>query len=165
MRFSVRHWAQTATFREAQRTDYAFPLHRRPEGARDNRPPECGALWKMAQLGTCARATARQAAGGLRQVIPSPREVRTTTAHYHCALPLRTIVIASKHPKKGTRPVTAGAPKVICQLALTTVLRCCASPVPLRQPFCQNYPYIWSWQVRAMTSSCCSRVRSMNFTA
>ena len=38
--------------------------------------------------------------GGLRQVIPSPREVRTTTAHYHCALPLRTIVIASKHPKR-----------------------------------------------------------------
>ena len=50
-------------------------------GAQGNRPPECGALWKMAQLGKCARATARQAAGGLRQVIPSPREVRTTTAH------------------------------------------------------------------------------------
>jgi hypothetical protein len=25
--------------------------------------------------------------------------------------------------------------------------------------------YMWSWQVRAMTSSCCSRVRSMNLTA
>ena len=98
--------------------------------------------------------------GGLRQVTPSSREVRT---------PLRTTASHDRDrleaSKKGTRPVTAGAPKVICQLALTTVLRCCASPVPLRQPFCQNYPYIWSWQVRAMTSSCCSRVRSMNFTA
>ena len=33
--------------------------------ARDqNPPPGCGALWKMAQLGKCARATPRQAAGG-----------------------------------------------------------------------------------------------------
>ena len=129
-------------------------------GAQGNRPPECGALWKKAQLGKRARATARQNAGGLRQVTPSSREVctplRTTASHDRDRL---------EASKKGTRPVTAGAPKVICQLALTTVLRCCASPVPLRQPFCQNYPYIWSWQVRAMTSSCCSRVRSMNFTA
>ena len=54
-------------------------------GAQGNRPPGCGALWKMAQLGKRARATARQAAGGLRQVIPSPCEVRTTTAHYRFA--------------------------------------------------------------------------------
>ena len=33
--------------------------------ARDqNPPPGCGALWKMAQLGKCARATPRQAGGG-----------------------------------------------------------------------------------------------------
>ena len=32
-------------------------------GAQGNRPPECGALWKVAQLGKRARATARQAAG------------------------------------------------------------------------------------------------------
>ena len=55
-------------------------------GAQGNRPPECGALWKMAQLGKRARATARQnAGGGLRQVIPSPCEVRTTTVHYRFA--------------------------------------------------------------------------------
>ena len=36
--------------------------------ARDqNPPPACGALWKVAQLGKCARATPRQAAGGLRR--------------------------------------------------------------------------------------------------
>ena len=65
-------------------------------GAQGNRPPGCGALWKMAQLGKRARATARQAAGG---VAPSdPESLRG--AHYHCALPLRTIVIASKHPKR-----------------------------------------------------------------
>ena len=29
----------------------------------DNRPPGCGVPWKMAQLGKCVRATARQAAG------------------------------------------------------------------------------------------------------
>ena len=32
-------------------------------GAQGNRPPGRGALWKMAQLGKRARATARQAAG------------------------------------------------------------------------------------------------------
>ena len=96
LRLSVRCWGQTALFREAQRADCAFPSGRRPEGAQGNRPPECGALWKMAQLGKCARATARQAAG---QVAPSdPESLRG--AHYHCALPLRTIVIASKHPKR-----------------------------------------------------------------
>ena len=30
-----------------------------------NRPPACGVPWKMAQLGKCVRATARQAAGGV----------------------------------------------------------------------------------------------------
>ena len=39
-------------------------------GAQGNRPPECGALWKVAQLGKRARATARQAAG---RVAPGPR--------------------------------------------------------------------------------------------
>ena len=29
----------------------------------DNRPPGCGVPWKIAQLGKCVRATARQAAG------------------------------------------------------------------------------------------------------
>ena len=87
-------------------------------GAQGNRPPECGALWKKAQLGKRARATARQNAGGLRQVTPSSREVctplRTTASHDRDRL---------EASKKGTRPVTAGAPKVTCQLALTTALR------------------------------------------
>ena len=34
--------------------------------ARDqNPPPACGALWKVAQLGKCTRATPRQPAGGV----------------------------------------------------------------------------------------------------
>ena len=44
-----------------------FRSRRRPGGVEPNPPPACGALWKMAQLGKCARATPRQAAGGLRQ--------------------------------------------------------------------------------------------------
>ena len=94
--------AQTAPFRETQRTECTFPSRRRPEGAQGNRPPECGALWKTAQLGKCARATARQTAGGLRQVIPSPREVRTTTAHNHDRL---------EASKKGHPPCYCGCPK------------------------------------------------------
>ena len=31
-------------------------------------PPDCGALWRMPQLGKCARATTRQAAGRLARV-------------------------------------------------------------------------------------------------
>ncbi len=65
-------------------------------GAQGNRPPECGALWKMAQLGKRARATPRQDVG---RVAPSDSEF-PRGVHYHCALPLRTIVIASKHPKR-----------------------------------------------------------------
>ena len=48
------HVAQNALFR-----------HVAARGARDTTPPPaCGALWRMAQLGKCARATPRQAAGG-----------------------------------------------------------------------------------------------------
>ena len=49
--------------------DCAFPSRRRPGGVGPNPPPACGALWRMAQLGKCARATPRQAAGG---VAPGP---------------------------------------------------------------------------------------------
>ena len=53
------HVAQTALFRHvAAREAWDAPL-----------PPACGALWKMGQLGKCARATPRQAAGG---VAPGP---------------------------------------------------------------------------------------------
>ena len=53
------HIAQTAPFRHvaAREAWDATP------------PPACGALWKMAQLGKCARATPRQAGGG---VAPRP---------------------------------------------------------------------------------------------
>ena len=50
------HVAQNALFR-----------HVAARGAWGNPPPDCGALWRMAQLGKRARATPRQAAGGLRQ--------------------------------------------------------------------------------------------------
>ena len=36
---------------------------RRPGGVGQPPPPGCGALWRMAQLGKCARATPRQPAG------------------------------------------------------------------------------------------------------
>ena len=48
-------------------TECAFPLCRRPGGVGHNPPPACGALWKVAQLGKRARATPRQAGGGLRR--------------------------------------------------------------------------------------------------
>ena len=51
-------------------------------------------------------------------------------------------------PVDAWRSVKAGAP---CLCAL--------------EGSCEPVPYILSWQVRAITSSCCSRVRSMNFTA
>ena len=50
-------------------------------------PPACGALWKMGQLGKCARATPRQAAGGLRRglqasaVGPDRMERRSRSVH------------------------------------------------------------------------------------
>ena len=53
MRFSVRVPAQNAPFRDVAA----------PGGVWGNPPPGCGALWRMAQLGKCARATPRQTAG------------------------------------------------------------------------------------------------------
>ena len=67
MRLSVRGYPQSALFRDPGHPKCAFPLRRRPGGAGRNPPPACGALWKVAQLGKCARATPRQAAGGLRR--------------------------------------------------------------------------------------------------
>ena len=43
--------------------DCAFPSRRGAREVWGNRPPACGVPWKMAQLGKCARATPRQAAG------------------------------------------------------------------------------------------------------
>ena len=41
----------------------AFPSRRGAREVWGNPPPGCGALWRMPQLGKCARATPRQAAG------------------------------------------------------------------------------------------------------
>ena len=67
VRFSVRGYHQSALFRDPGYPECAFPLRRRLGGAGRNPPPACGALWKVAQLGKYARATPRQAAGGLRR--------------------------------------------------------------------------------------------------
>ena len=66
-RLLVRRLTKRRSLRPPRRTECAFPLHHRPGGVGRDRPPACGALWKVAQLGKCARATPRQAAGGLRR--------------------------------------------------------------------------------------------------
>ena len=53
MRLSVRQQAQNAPFRHVAA----------PGRCGATPPPGCGALWRMAQLGKCARATPRQPAG------------------------------------------------------------------------------------------------------
>ena len=53
MRLSVRTRAQSALFRHVAA----------PGRCGATPPPGCGALWRMPQLGKCARATPRQAAG------------------------------------------------------------------------------------------------------
>ena len=63
VRFSVTPAIQNALFRDPNLPECAFPLRHRPGGAGRNPPPACGALWKVAQLGKCARATPRQPAG------------------------------------------------------------------------------------------------------
>ncbi len=63
----TRRLTERRSLRSPRRAECAFPSHHRPGDAGPNRPPACGALWKMAQLGKCARATPRQAAGGLRR--------------------------------------------------------------------------------------------------
>ena len=65
VRFSVRGYHQSALFRDPGYPECAFPLRLRPGGVGRNPPPACGALWKVAQLGKCVRATPRQAAGGV----------------------------------------------------------------------------------------------------
>ena len=55
VRLSVRRQAQNAPFRHVAA----------PGRCGATPPPGCGALWRMPQLGRCARATPRQAAGRL----------------------------------------------------------------------------------------------------
>ena len=57
--------AQSAAF-TSRRMRFSV-TSRRPGGVGPNPPPGCGALWRMPQLGKCARATPRQAAGGSRR--------------------------------------------------------------------------------------------------
>ena len=66
-RISARRLTKRRSLRPPRRTECAFPLHHRPGGVGRDRPPACGALWKVAQLGKRARATTRQAGGWLRQ--------------------------------------------------------------------------------------------------
>ena len=47
----------------SSRADCAFPSRCGVREVWANRPPGCGVPWKIAQLGKCVRATARQAAG------------------------------------------------------------------------------------------------------
>ena len=61
--------AERRGLRLPRRADCAFRSHHRPGGAGPNRPPACGALWKVAQLGKRARATPPPACGG---VAPGP---------------------------------------------------------------------------------------------
>ena len=63
----TRRLTKRRSLRPPRRAECAFPSHYRPGDAGPNRPPACGALWRMPQLGKCARATPRQAAGGLRR--------------------------------------------------------------------------------------------------
>ena len=53
------------TLRFPDRANCAFPLRCGAREVWGNHPPGCGALWRMAQLGKCARATPRQPAGRL----------------------------------------------------------------------------------------------------
>ena len=50
----------------------AFPSRRGAREVWSNPPPGCGALWRMAQLGKCARATPRQPAG---RVVPGSADL------------------------------------------------------------------------------------------
>ena len=51
------------TLRSPGRADCAFPSRCGAREVWGNPPPGCGALWRMPQLGKCARATPRRAAG------------------------------------------------------------------------------------------------------
>ena len=97
-------WARTLTERRSlrppRRAKCAFPSHHRPGGVGPNRPPACGALWKMAQLGKRARATPRQAAGG---VAPGARKPRPGTwSHGKAQSGQRASLRARPGPGRGT---------------------------------------------------------------
>ena len=59
---------QRRTLRSPGRAECAFPSRCGARGVWGNPPPGCGALWRMPQLGKCARATTRQPAGRVARV-------------------------------------------------------------------------------------------------
>ena len=62
-RVSVTPQSQSALFDETRRQNVPFRHVAAPGRCGATPPPGCGALWRMPQLGRCARATPRQAAG------------------------------------------------------------------------------------------------------
>ena len=75
MHFFVRPNVQTAPFR------HVVARRGRKATARQN----AGHYGKWPNWANASEQPPARLRGGLRQVIPSPREVRTTTAHYHFA--------------------------------------------------------------------------------
>ena len=65
----ARRLTERRSLRPSRRADCAFWSRHRPGGVGRDPPPACGALWEVAQLGKRARATPRQAGGG---VAPGP---------------------------------------------------------------------------------------------
>ncbi len=63
---------QRRTLRSPGRAECAFPSRCGAREVWGNPPPGCGALWRMPQLGKCARATPRQAAG---RVVPGSADL------------------------------------------------------------------------------------------
>ncbi len=59
---------QSAPFGEAHTQNALFRHVAAPRRCGATPPPGCGALWRMPQLGKCARATPRQAAGRVARV-------------------------------------------------------------------------------------------------
>ena len=100
-----------------------------------NPPPACGALWGMAQLGKCARATPRQAAGRLargsanlglesglteRRTLRHPLEVRS----HRVRLSVRNGDTHSRHTRRLSTSQThkAGHPSPHCHLILNVLV-------------------------------------------
>ena len=72
-RILARRLTERRSLRLPRRAECAFPLHCRPGGVGRNPPPGCGALWRVAQLGKCARATPpARLRGGLRWDLQAP---------------------------------------------------------------------------------------------
>ena len=89
----------------------AFRSRRRPGGVGRDPPPDCGVLWKMAQLGKRARATPpARLRGGLRPSTTSahgPRDVSGASRGCPWAA-CRAISTGASIPFASTRQVTDG---------------------------------------------------------